>query len=62
MRLLLFTQAQALGKPVAASNAFSVPPAPAAGAGGSAEAAAEHATAVRMLEEWVDWVELQRWV
>lgn len=59
VRLLLSTQAQALGKPVAASNAFSVPPAP---AGGSAEAAAEHATAVRMLEEWVDWVELQRWV
>lgn len=27
----------------------------------AAAAAAEHATAVRMLEEWVDWVEVLRW-
>lgn len=32
-----------------------------AGKQAAAAAAAEHATAVRMLEEWVDWVEVLRW-
>jgi hypothetical protein len=54
-----YAQARALGRPGFAASTFSsIMP---SGAYGTYEgAAAEHATAVRMLEEWVDWVEMHR--
>jgi hypothetical protein len=62
-------QARTLAKAGFAASTFSSAPGPGAygaeGAGlhdpeAAAQAAAEHATAVRMLEEWVDWVEMMR--
>jgi hypothetical protein len=64
-------QARTLAKGGFAASTFSSTPGPGAygaeGAGlhdpeAAAQAAAEHATAVRMLEEWVDWVEMMRCV
>jgi hypothetical protein len=56
-----YAQARAMGKPGFAASTFSSTM-PASGAYGceDAGAAAEHATAVCMLEEWVDWVEMHR--
>lgn len=68
---LTLLQARTLAKAGFAASTFSSTPAPGAygaeGAGlhdpaAAEQAAAEHATAVRMLEEWVDWVEMMRWV
>lgn len=56
-----YAQARALGKSGFATNAFSNPLGAAGGAGQlGPEAAAEQATAVKMLEEWVEWVEMLR--
>lgn len=65
-----FAQSRALGKPGFATNTFSVMQGPTgalhsswglqASKHTSPEQAAEHATGVKMLEEWVEWVEMQR--